>query len=97
MINKKKIEITSEQLKYIYGQDYNFFLKKTLQNCYCKTCYQTEGCSTVVNYNIYINDLNDIILKGFCAKCKREIGRYLETGEVRKYFLRIRKIIAKLK
>lgn len=84
MSNKKQIKITKENLVAIYGKDYRFFEEKIIPNCYCHKC-KTLYRSTIVNYEIFLNDLNDVILIGFCAKCGNSVNRYLETGEVERY------------
>ncbi|OGY17593.1 MAG: hypothetical protein A2784_00595 [Candidatus Chisholmbacteria bacterium RIFCSPHIGHO2_01_FULL_48_12] len=91
MSNKKQIKITKENLVFIYGDDRRFFEEKIVSNCYCPTC-KTPYQSTIVNYEIFLNDLNDILLKGYCVKCKNPINRYVETGEVPEYQERIKKI-----
>ena len=91
MSSKKQIKITKEDLITIHGKDYPLFEEKIIPNCYCGKC-KTPYQSIIVNYEIYLNDLNDIILEGFCAKCGNRIGRYLETGEVPEYQERIKKI-----
>ncbi|MBF8249580.1 MAG: hypothetical protein HW400_181 [Candidatus Levybacteria bacterium] len=75
----------------IHGDEYHLFEKKIVPNCFCSNC-NTNYASTIVNYEIYLNDLNDIILKGFCDKCGSRMNRYLETGEVEKYQEAIGKI-----
>jgi len=81
----KKLEIDQESLKNIFIEDYkDFFLSKTVNNCYCSKC-NNKYSSVIINYQIYLNDLDDILLEGYCAKCNSQIGRYIETGEVEKY------------
>lgn len=87
-----KIKITEEDLKFIYGADYDFFQSKILSNCFCHNCQPAKDNAIINNYEIFINDLNDIILSGFCAECGGEINRYLETGEVKEYLPRIKKV-----
>lgn len=91
MPNKKQIEITKEELIVIYGKGYHFFEEKIIPNCWCVKC-RTHYKSTIINYEIFLNDLNDIVLKGFCAKCGNRVNRYLETGEVPEYQKRIENI-----
>ena len=91
MSNKKQIEITKEDLVAIYGKDYRLFEEKFIPNCYCHMC-KTPYQSTIINYEIYLNDLNDLILQGFCAKCGSHMNRYLETGELPEYQERIKKV-----
>lgn len=89
MKKAKQIKITEEDFKFIYGDDYGFFQSKILSNCYCAVCL---GNSAIVNYVSFINDLDDVILRGFCAKCGGRIGRYLETGEVEEFLPRIKQL-----
>ena len=67
---KKQTKITEEDLKFIYGKDYKLFQDKILPNCFCGFCVK-NGSHTVkiVNYEIFLNHLNDIELQGFCANC----------------------------
>ncbi len=96
MSNKKEIEISEEDLKIIHGNDYELFRQKIIPNCYCVKC-NSHYQSTIVNYKIFLNDLNDIILKGFCEICGRPVNRYVETGEVEEYKERINKVRRKYK
>lgn len=89
--SKKELKITEKNLKYIYGKDYKFFENKILLNSYSSQC-KTLYTSIIVNYQIFLNDLNDIILRGFCKKCNGKVNRYLETGEVPDYLSRIKKL-----
>lgn len=88
---KKELKITQDDLKNIYGKDYKLFKNKILSNCYCTQC-KTPYTSTIINYQIFLNDINDTILRGFCKECNGKVNRYLETGEVLKYLTRIQKI-----
>lgn len=76
MRKHKEIEITEEDLKLIHGDDYKLFREKIIPNCNCTKC-NSHFRSTIVNYKIFLNDLKDIILKGFCAKCGNTVNRYL--------------------
>ena len=85
---KKEIKMTEEQLKYIYGKDWDSFTEEILPNCFCPCA---GGNTTIIDYEIFLNDLNDIELKGKCARCGGAVGRYVETGEVEEYGGRIKK------
>lgn len=91
MANKKQVKITKQNLVAIYGKDNRLFEEKIIPNCYCHKC-KTPYQSTIVNYEIFLNDLNDIILEGYCAKCGNSMNRYLETGEVPEYQEGIKKV-----
>lgn len=91
MQKKNEPEITEEDFKLILGDDLSFFEEKIVPNCLCHNCKSGYN-STITNYTIYLNDLNDVILKGFCKKCGHQVNRYMETGEVAKYQENIEKI-----
>ncbi len=96
---KKPIKITEDDLRFIYGSDYPFFREKILPNCFCGSCSREgkDSMVTITNYEIFINDLNDVLLEGFCSVCGGRVGRYSETGEVKKYVPRVKKIRDKYK
>lgn len=90
MFSRKQQELTKEDLQYILGEDLDDFEKIITPRCYCGHC-ETNYLSIIINYKIFLNDLNDVILQGFCKKCGSPMGRYIETGEVDKYQERIKK------
>ena len=93
---KKEIEIKEDDLKVIYGNDYNFFQDKIISNCHCINCTEKRGkdgyTSTIVHYRISMKESGDIILHGRCSVCGSEITRYLETGEVLEYAEKIEEV-----
>ncbi len=100
MKKKQNIKITEDDLKFIYGKDYEFFQEKVLSNCFCHNCIRGENGKysvKIVNYEIFINDLNDVVLQGFCVECGGRVGRYSETGEVEETAKRVKKLKEKYK
>ena len=88
--DKKEIKITSEDLIFIYGSDHAFFKEKIIPNCFCTFCPPpAKFNSTIVGYDIFLNENNSIILRGFCSTCKNPMSRYLETGAFAEYAERI--------
>jgi len=90
-MKQTELQLTQEQLKKIYGKDWEFFCEKILNNCYCGNCKGPYN-ATIVAYEIFLNDINDIILKGKCQTCGNPVNRYLETGEVAEYAEVIEKV-----
>lgn len=90
---KTKSEISSSQIKQIFGDDYPFF-KKIEKNVFCGHCVE-DHMTTIVNYRAYILSNFDLLLKGKCKKCGHDVGRVLETGEVDKYKTEIESILSK--
>lgn len=91
MVKETVIEINEEDLNFIYAEGYELFKQKVIPNCRCVKCNSSYN-STIVNYKIFLNDINDIILKGFCKKCGNPVNRYVETGEVEEYQERIENV-----
>ena len=87
---KKEFPLTLPQLKTVWAEDWDFLVDKILHNCLCHTC-KTQ--TTIVEFKIVVNDLNDIILKGHCATCGDTVNRYTETGENEDYVRRIKEIL----
>jgi len=93
MRGKKIQKITDADLRFIYGEDYLEFVEKILPNCFCSVCFKQKGEPTVItNYQSSIDELNNIILRGFCKECGRAVGRYVEAGEVAKYLVKIKRV-----
>ena len=86
---KKQVKITIDNLKEIYGEEFAEFEEKILPNCYCGKCGDEM---TIVSFEIFLNDLNDVILRGFCTKYGHPVNRYVETGEVPEFEKRIGEI-----
>lgn len=86
---KKTNKITNEQLKYILGSDWQNFENKILLNCFCGNC---GGSVEIIKWEAELNDLNDAVLRGTCAKCSEPVNRYLEIGESGEYEKRIEEV-----
>lgn len=86
----KEIQITKAQLQIILGKNCKHFAEKILPNCLCNKCYCVIE---IVDYKIFLNDLNDLILKGRCTLCGTRINRYIEIGEDKIAAKKIKKIL----
>lgn len=78
MRSKKKIPINLTDVQYIMGDDFKYF-EKVRKNVYCSNC--TNHVTEMINFTAELNDLRDIIFRGFCKQCRHQVARYLETGE----------------
>lgn len=94
MSKRKDILITEEDLKFIFGDEYDEIKEKIFTNCYCSRCTDADMV-TIVNYKPYISSLDDVVLKGKCKNCGEEIGRCIETGEVERFRKRVREVLTK--
>ncbi len=79
-MQKEIVSIILEDFHKIMGEEWKIFQEKIIHNCYCSKCNSAYD-STIVDYTVEINDLDDIILRGKCDKCRYPINRYIETGE----------------
>lgn len=79
MSDNHLIRIDEEDVAFIMGRCYRYF-KAIINGAYCNTC-KTTHTSRIVNYAIYLDVNNDIIIDGFCDNCKTPITRCIETGE----------------
>ena len=63
-------------------KDYIFLLQKGV---YCNTCKSicTEGVEVK---HIFLNSMNDIMIKGNCKKCGGKVVRIMEFGEDKSFF-----------
>lgn len=85
MAKRKKpdeLELDSEDVELIMGEDIEK-LTFLLQNAFCAHC--TKRTTTVTNYRIFLNDLDDLIFRGECIRCQKPVARYIETGENKEY------------
>lgn len=77
-MRKKELEITKAQFKAIIGDEWNEIADILQTNCFCSHC--EKGSVGIVDYSVFLNDLNDIIVRGKCSECESDVARYLETG-----------------
>jgi len=72
------IELNEWEFRQVMAELWDIRLRY-LDNVFC-------SCSgkpvSIVNFKIYLNNLNDLVLKGSCSNCGHKVGRYIETGEM---------------
>ncbi len=93
IIHDDEVEIGPLQLQSMCGPSWEKDIAIATKSIFCDCGAQQKQ---LVNYKSYINDLNDVILKGWCSSCKTIAARYIETGE-RKGVDKIADKIRKLK
>lgn len=77
---ESEIELNEIELRIILGEEASSILRLFQKNIFC-TC-DNESVE-LVNYKPYLNDINDVFLKGYCSGCNNPANRYIETGEVK--------------
>ena len=83
-MKRNEIKIDLDDIQVIFGGEMDHF-NTILKSVYCTKCGGSYD-KTIVNYTAYLNNLNDIVLKGECQTCSGKVGRYLETGESKERF-----------
>ena len=94
-MNRKKseIQITKKDAEYILGSGRRG-LKIAENSVFCgKCCRIVSGMVTIINYEVFVDDLGGIILKGYCKNCGGHVGRYIESGEKLEELKRVLEII----
>lgn len=77
IIDPTDVELNQWEFRLIMGeswQDRDLFI----DNIFCD-CSSPE--KKLIDFKIYLNDLNDLVLRGKCSSCNTIAARYLETGE----------------
>ena len=93
----KEIEINSFQLNVLLDERQKEIYKMvTDTNVFCMTCSGVceEGIKIA---NVFLNELNDILVKATCNKCSSNVARILEFGEDKKFYnkaVKLRKSIS---
>jgi len=82
----KEIKLNDFQLNVLLNEqeqeEYKFLLQ---DNVYCPHCKEVCEDGIEVTENI-LNWLNDILVKGKCRKCGKEVNRFIELGEDKEFF-----------
>jgi len=90
-IDPKDIELNQWEFQLVMGEawkDRNIFIESIFCDCKAQN-------KKLIDFKVYLNDLNDVILNGWCSGCKTIASRYIETGENKESFeaaQRIRKM-----
>ena len=44
-------------------------------------CMCQAPVKRLIQYKVFVNDLNDLVMRGLCSGCNTIAARYVETGE----------------
>lgn len=88
----KEQEINSFQLNILLNERQKEIYKMvTDTNVFCMTCGGV--CEEGIKIDsIFLNELNDILVKGTCNKCGGNVARTLEFGEDEEFFIKANKL-----
>ena len=85
------IKITIEDLKYIVEEEYEVLERMARFNSFCGNCYGKREVE-MIDFELYLNRLNDVIFEGKCKGCSKSIARYIEIGENPMYYMKTKHI-----
>ncbi len=77
----KSIKITKENLEFITGEDFTRIENFARFNSYCGTCQKNYGEMEMVEYEIFLDESNDVLFKGKCKSCMGNMTRYIEMDK----------------
>jgi len=92
IIHEDEVELGRLQLQLMFGPTWKRDIELAIDSIFCDCGFDNKK---LINYNSYLNDINDVILRGKCSSCKTIAARYIETGErkgIEKIADRIRKL-----
>ena len=79
MSRNRLLILDQEDVAFIMGPCFRYFTA-IINGNYCNDCKSTHT-SKLVNYKIFLDSSNNILIQGYCDKCKTQIKRCIETGE----------------
>lgn len=92
IIHEDEVELGPLQLQLMFGPTWKRDIELAIDSIFCDCGFDNRK---LIDYKSYLNDINDVILRGKCSSCKTIAARYIETGErkgIEKIADRIRKL-----
>lgn len=76
-IDPADIELNDWEFRLVMGDSWDD------QHIYLNSIFCSCGApeKTLIDFKVYLNDLNDLVLRGLCSGCNTIASRYIETGE----------------
>jgi hypothetical protein len=86
-----EIRLNQFQLAILLDNDQKSFLNYvTAENVFCPQCGGTAIQGIVID-EVYLTDLNDVLVVGNCKKCNGEVARLFEFGEDKAFYAKANK------
>lgn len=80
-----ELKINRFQLAVLLEKEEKYFCNLVIENnVYCSECRGAAKNGVDVK-EIYLTELNDIIIRGNCRKCGGEVARIFEFGEKKEF------------
>lgn len=80
-MSNQEIPISLYDVRTLFGKMFPFFEWMVKEKVICANCFDTKGMLGMDIQEVYLSDLNHIIVKGICKECGGKVSRVLETGE----------------
>jgi len=94
MKRKSKIEISKLEAIILLDDSEDIY-NMLIQNVFCPNCQGSIGdkVTEIINYKIYLESSNDVVMEGRCKKCQNPVARFIETSENPKTVAKIDRIL----
>ncbi|MBP6698409.1 MAG: hypothetical protein KA175_12375 [Flavobacteriales bacterium] len=86
-------EITRFEMMRVFDGDEAWV--RTLEETIFCTC--NAPVKRLIAYKVFVNDLNDVVMRGTCSACGHLAARYAETGEVPELTARVKAVLGERK
>lgn len=89
MKRPEEIKINRFQLAILLNDEQKKFFDTVMaDNVFCVQCGGTCEKGITIN-EIFLTDLNDILVKGNCNTCKGNVARMMEFGEDKEFYNKV--------
>lgn len=78
------VSITEKELRTIVDNEFDQIIELAKYNSFCSNC-NGETKVEMVGYDLFLNELNDVVFRGKCKSCGKHIARYIEIGENKRF------------
>jgi len=93
-----EIQINQFQLAILLNDEQKkFFERAVADNVFCRQCGGAATAGITID-EMFLTDLNDILVKGTCNTCKGKVARLIEFGGEQEFYekaMAFRKAISK--
>lgn len=77
IIDPRDVELNQWEFRLVMGESWqhrDLFIENFACDC-------NSPDKKLIDFKVYVNDLNDLVLRGKCSGCNTIAARYIETGE----------------
>lgn len=78
---EEETPISLEDLKFIVRDEYELIVGLARHHAFCPTCIKNGEKPEMINFKLYLSELDDVTFEGTCKNCENKIARYVGIGE----------------